>query len=209
MDVVLRRGNMFKQDLPRFGALITTLSKVHTKKFEPDVIEVYWNALKDFSIDDVERAVGYYTKGPRGMYIPKPADIIALIKCSPHNQALKAWDKALSAIHTHGQYSSVAFDDALIHIVIKDMGGWRKFCLTPDDRMLFTTSNFLERYRDYVTERPIYHPKYLAGSMSGRVEFIGDKEKVMQVIETGRNEPNLKQLSVDVNQIDTVKAVNE
>ena len=117
---------------------------------------------------------------------------------------------ALFAIRTHGSYSSVAFDDALIHAVIKEMGGWKKFCSTPDDRLLYTAKEFQERYRDYATKIPASHPKYLVGTIGGRIEFVGNKEKILQVITTGY-EPNLKnkQLSVDVKQIDTDNAVDE
>ena len=176
---------MLEQDMPRFAILITKFDEVYDKQFTPALIDVYWNVLKDFKYDEVEKAVDRCLANPEGRFLPKPADIIAAMDGNPHKQALQAWDKAISAVRIHGSYESVAFDDALIHAVIEDMGGWKEFCHAPSNRLLSTSKDFQDRYRAYVAEKPSRHPKYFTGTLRSKIALIGNSEKAMQVIETG------------------------
>ncbi len=43
---------------------------------------------------------------------------------STQDAALAAWSKVDRAVREVGPYQSVAFDDALIHRVLFEMGGW-------------------------------------------------------------------------------------
>ena len=171
--------------MPRFAILITKFDEVYDKQFTPVLIDVYWNVLKDFKYDEVEKAIDRCLANPQGRFLPRPADIIAAMDTNPQKQALKAWDKAISAVRVHGAYESVAFDDALIHAVIESIGGWKEFCHSPKDRLAFTSKDFQDRYRDYMVAKPSRHPKYFTGTLRGKIVLIGSSEKAMQVIETG------------------------
>ncbi|EKD45294.1 MAG: bacteriophage protein [uncultured bacterium] len=187
---------MFDQDLSRFAILLVGVGEVYGKSLTSAVIDVYWNVLKAFKFEDVKKAVYLHLENPdAGKFLPKPADIIMAIEGSPQNQALRAWTKVVSAIHGIGVYTSVAFDDALIHAVIEDMGGWRIFCVSETERLPFIGREFQERYRGHVIKKPLRHPKYLTGiaesqnSSSGYAYdppvLLGDKAKAEQVIATG------------------------
>ena len=187
---------MFEQDLARFAALMVGVGEVYGKPFTSAVIDIYWNVLKVYKFEDVKAAIKCHLENPDvGKYLPKPSDIIMAIDGSPQNQALLAWTKVVSAIRNIGRYSSVAFDDALIHKVIEDMGGWIRFCDVDDKQLPFIAKEFCDRYRGYAIKKPSSHPKYLIGvieSQNGIYGYIydppmliGNPTKAKQVIAAG------------------------
>ena len=187
---------MFDQDLSRFATLFIGVGEVYSKPFTPTAIDMYWSVLKAFKYEEVDQAVRLHLENPDvGRFLPKPADIIMAIEGSPQNQALRAWTKAISTSQRIGVYASVAFDDPLIHAVVYDMGGWRVICAIKDEELPFIKREFQERYRGYVSKKPLRHPKYLTGIIEHQNSIggynydppilIGDKEKAKQVIATG------------------------
>jgi hypothetical protein len=187
---------MFDQDLSRFATLIIGVGEVYDKSFTHVMIEVYWNVLKAFKYEEVNQAIKLHLENPdEGRFLPKPADIIMAIEGSSQNQALRAWSKIISTAQRIGVYTSVAFDDPLIHAVAYDMGGWRVFCAIKDEQLPFVRREFQDRYRGYVSKKPLRHPKYLTGIIEHQNSIggynydppilIGDKEKARQVIATG------------------------
>lgn len=187
---------MFDQDLSRFAALIIGVGEVCGKSFTPTAIDVYWSVLKAFKYEEVDQAVKLHLGNPDvGRFLPKPADIIMFIEGSSQNQALRAWTKVISTAQRIGVYTSVAFDDPLIHAVGEDMGGWRVFCAIKDEQLPFVRREFQDRYRGYVINKPLRHPKYLTGLIEHQNSIggynydppilIGDKAKAKQVIATG------------------------
>jgi hypothetical protein len=187
---------MFEQDSSRFAVLIVGIGEVYGKSFTSVAIDIYWSVLKCFRFEDVQTAVYRHLKNPDvGRFLPKPADIVIAIDGNSQNQSLLAWTKVVSAIHRVGSYTSIAFDDALIHAVIEDMGGWQKLCLTSIKQLPFVGKEFQERYRGYVVKKPLRYPKYFIGItenqnssfgyICGPPVLFGDKEKARQVIATG------------------------
>jgi len=59
-----------------------------------------------------------------GQFLPKPADIVRMLGGRTLDRALMAWAKVDKAVRQIGTYESVVFDDALIHRVLHEMGGW-------------------------------------------------------------------------------------
>ena len=187
---------MLNQDIPIFARLMTGIGEVYGKSFTMVVIDIYWNVLKDFKLEDVQAAVYRHIKNPDvGRFLPKPADIVMAIDGTSQNQALLAWTKVVSAIHRVGCYTSIAFDDALIHAVIEDMGGWWQICSIDTKQLPFVSKEFQERYRGYVIKKPIRYPRYFIGLIENRNNsfgyicdppvLFGDKEKAKQIIATG------------------------
>ena len=189
---------MFDQDLTKFAALMVGIGEVYGKSFTSAVINIYWNVLKAYRYEEIKTAIKRHLENPEfGRFLPKPSDIIMAIDGSPQNQALRAWTKVAQAIKRVGIYTSVAFDDALIHAVIEDMGGWIKFCSIDDKQLPFTVKEFYERYRGYTVNRPTSYPKYLVGVVESKNRsagykydppiLIGDESKARHVIATGNH----------------------
>ena len=190
---------MFDQDLSKFAALLVGVGEVYGKSFTSAMIEIYWRILKDFEFEEVKKAIHRHLENPdTGRFLPKPADIIMAIEGNSESQSLLAWSKVCAAIYKIGIYTSVAFDDALIHRVIEDMGGWQRLCKTKSEELPFVAKEFQKRYQGYVIKKPASHPKYFSGlieqqnSVYGYVQesptLIGDPTKARQVIASGKEQ---------------------
>lgn len=189
---------MREEEKPQFAVLITGIGEMYDKSFNPFLLELYWNVLKSYSFEEVKNGVNrYLANADVGMFFPKPADIIAVIEGDSKTQALLAWTKVMSAIKMVGMYNSIVFDDALIHAVIRDMGGWQKLCITKNNDFPFVGNEFQNRYRWFVNQKPNNYPRCLIGILESNNDadgfdssspiLFGDKTKAQQVFGAANN----------------------
>jgi len=109
-------------DKTRFAELITGLAQTFHVAVGAVDLETYWRLLNWFSLDEIEQAIANYCRSSKGnRFFPKPSELVALIRGSDTDQALRAWSKVLRAIRGVGPYRTVVFDDPLIHAVIWDI----------------------------------------------------------------------------------------
>ncbi len=191
---------MLEEDSSQFAKLIMSVSEIYRLPFSPTTIEIYWRLLERFNIKDVSDAVHCHMEFCK--YPPTPADIIMAIDGSPRSRALSAWSKTVNGIKFVGCHLSVAFDDALIHVVVKDMSNWIKLCGVEDKQLPFIEKEFLERYQRYVSKKPPNHPKYLCGLIELQNSsfgypypspaLIGNALKAKEVMATGVITPLLE-----------------
>ena len=87
---------------------------------------------------------------------------------------LVAWAKVDRAVRQVGTWQSVVFDDALIHRVLHDMGGWLALERKTEDDWPFVAKEFQNRYRGYRgrSERPDY-PPVLVGATQAHNSRVG------------------------------------
>lgn len=135
--------NAFKQALIKVFAL-------YDKPLTDVVLSVWWEALQPYALQEVTRALTAHVRNPdSGSYLPKPADVIKGITGGNANAAQAAWSKVDSAVRRKGPYASVAFDDAIIHRVIADMGGWIRLNAKTSEEWPFVQREFETRYRGF------------------------------------------------------------
>lgn len=107
-----------------FFALVADVYAFYSKNTSRFALKVWWDALKPFDFDAVNQALGMHCMNPdNGQYLPKPSDVVKLLRGSSQDSALEAWTKVDTAVRTVGTYSSVSFDDPIILRVLQDMGG--------------------------------------------------------------------------------------
>lgn len=123
--------------------------------------------------------------------------------------ALVAWSKVERAVREVGPYPSVGFNNALIHRVLHEMGGWIALSTKTEEHWPFVRNEFVNRYRGYRMRSEM--PDYPAVLM-GRVEahntregfcpqapvLIGDPEQATQVMRGGTDKPLLGFTRLDV-----------
>lgn len=156
---------MTPQQFEKFSAQMEAICTLHGKNATPEFVALYWQLLKGYELQDVTRAIHLHCMNPDGgQFMPKPADIVRYIDGNGSSSAGKAWAKVMTAVGRCGQYSSVVFDDAVIHAVLSDLGGWPKLCQTMADELPFVQNRFEKLYQGYrlKTELPVY-PRYLVG----------------------------------------------
>lgn len=194
-----------------FGQLLSGTAELYSKKLSPELLEIYWRALDQYSLADVSHALNLHVLNPdSGQFMPKPADIVRYVHGDTRVQALQAWSKVTSAIRSVGAYESIVFDDPIIHVVIHEMNGWVRLCHVKEDQLSFMGSEFEKRYAAHILQKPKVYPNKLMGhfnnypyfgsdSATAEPRYFGDQELAKQVylsgtdftINTQHDEPTL------------------
>ncbi len=192
-----------RTEFREFTLLLTLVTEQYGRPISPNVIELYWNALRGYGLPAIRTALNTHVLNPdTGQYMPKIADIVRAIQGGTEDRALRAWAKVDRAVREVGPYASVVFDDPLIHAVIEEMGGWIQFGKKPEKEWPFVAKEFETRYRTLVgRERAVAHPPSLTGLVEadharhgtmGQTlpppTIIGDSSRAHEVFRTGRVE---------------------
>ncbi len=124
---------------------------MYGKSVSPQLLSIAFEALRAYSIEEVRIGLTRHIQSPdTGQFFPKPADVIKHIDGNSGSRAMVAWNKVDKAVRQVGAWTSVMFDDALIHRVISDMGGWVELCKVDDREYPFKQKEFLTRYQAYL-----------------------------------------------------------
>lgn len=176
---------MQKCDFSRFATLMKAMNETYGNNLNPvskEKAEVYFRVMEDMTIDQVEQAV-YRLLRERKITstFPVPGEIREY-SSNGESAAIVALDKAEKAIERHGSYSSVTFDDPVIHMVIVSMGGWPRFCCPSvygdDQEWHWKQKEFVKLYEAFSKNPRAECPIVLFGildtenSAAGRLEWI-------------------------------------
>ena len=187
-------------DKAQFVALLRAVAEFYRDTLSPVRLELYWRSLQRYSLAELQRALNAHLIHPdQGMFMPKPADIVRILQGSLIDQAQSAWAKVHKALYQVGSYDSVAFDDALIHSVIDDLGGWVLLCRSPAVSLVGMMKSFVQRYRYYAAHPPVAYPPHLPGlielsraashSPLPSPTLVGNPVKAQHVLEAGEHYP--------------------
>lgn len=199
-------------DFQKFHDGIGGVMSFYGKSVSAFALDVWWTALKPYDLSAIVDAFNRHLANPdAGQFAPKPADIIRVLQGSSQDSALRAWAKVDLAVRHIGTYADVVFDDALIHRVIRDMGGWIALGTKVESEWPFVAKEFENRYRGFRSRGE--HPDYPAcliglatahnnkhGYKSAPPVLIGNEQKARQVQLAGSDRPilELKRLSADL-----------
>ena len=170
---------MQREDFKRFGMALTACAELYGKTVSEGALSLWWEALKRFDIEQVEKAIRQCIESPEGgQFMPKPADLIKRLEGTATDRSLIAWGKVFGAMSSVGAYRSVAFDDGLIHAAVQDCGGWVKLCRSETDELPFVQRRFCDAYRAY-SQRPEFpYPAVLVGESEQQNMALGRAVKV-------------------------------
>src|SRR5471032_2087733 len=130
----------------RFVTLLTGIADYYGKPLSTGVIGLYWQGLRQYDLEAVEKALWAHTQNPdSGQWMPKIADVTKMLEGRTADQAAIAWSKV---------------DGAIIHRVLADMGGWLQLMAKTEADWPFIAREFENRYRGYRMrgEAPEYPP---------------------------------------------------
>lgn len=197
------------QDMEKFSQILSWVFAYYEKDLTDLTFEMYWNGLKDYSIDEVQTAFNAHMQHPEdGKWWPKVSDIIKNCKGGTQDNALRAWNEVETAIRKVGAYQDVVFHDPLIHQIIHKMGGWMALCDIPDEKSLvFKANEFKNAYRAlYGTPAQQQPPIELTGiinAQNAKIKgakkappvLIGDPEQAKEVMKRLKSPDNLITIS--------------
>ena len=189
---------MINQDKPLFAALLTTMGEIYQTPIKSTISELYWQALKDYSWQEVEFAFKQHVLHPeQGRFFPKPADIIGLLHKKVTDRAEKAWEKVERAIRELGVYRAVAFDDPVIHCVLSQLISWVPLCQSTQKQLTHYAKRFQTLYTTLakISILPNYPPYFrglieMNNSQEPKPTTVGDEEKVITVLQHAQIEPS-------------------
>lgn len=184
-------------DKNQFAQLLELTAQLYDKRMHQAMLQIYWHALATYHFEVVRKGFNAHIQNPdSGQFFPKPADIIRHIIGDSHTQSLGAWHKVMQGIKSAGAWSSVIFDDPIIHRVIEELGGWVLLCQTKADAMPFKQKEFQSRYRGYIGKVPPHFPRILMGIADSHNRqnghpctdpiTLGDTQKAVCVYQQGR-----------------------
>jgi uncharacterized protein DUF6475 len=188
---------MKSNEMSEFSRLLTTVSALYKHPMNELTMEIYWQALKGFELSVIQQAFHAHIRNPdSGQFMPKPADILRYVNGSSEAQALQAWTRVWQTMRDVGSYDSLVFDDAILHRVIEDMGGWIRLSEYTAKEMDFLMHEFKKRYAAYVLHPPTSYPRQLTGRFAWQNSqfghesqpplLIGDTKKAQEVYQQGR-----------------------
>ena len=185
---------MMPSDRQPFFNLLADVYAFYRRDFSEFAGNVWWTAMRPYDFGAVQDAIGRHSVNPdTGQFMPMPADVVKMLQGSTQDSALVAWAKVDKGLRQVGPYESVVFDDAIIHRVLHDMGGWIAFAMKTDREWPFVAKEFENRYRGYRvrSETPDFPPVLVGitedqNSQNERPSrppvMIGDREKAKQVM---------------------------
>jgi hypothetical protein len=149
-------------EISEFQPILYGLGELYDKELTPNLVNIYYEIFKDFSIERFKKAIGEVIKSHKYANLPKPAEILEYLEGTREDNALIAWLKVRGAIENVGYYESVEFDDPVISHCLFQMGGWMKVCEVLNKDLPFMEKDFMELYRLYA-KRGITQPIKLSG----------------------------------------------
>jgi hypothetical protein len=189
---------MQPNDKKRFVTLLTGIADYYGKELSTGTIGLYWEGLRQYDIEAIERALWQHTQNPdSGQFMPKIADVTKVLQGRTEDQAQIAWSKVDGAVRRIGVWADVAFDDPIIHRVLHDMGGWVRINSFEDENWPFVAKEFITRYRGFkISGQVPEYPRYLLGTASTHntaeglakpsVRLVGNQAAVLKVISLGK-----------------------
>lgn len=154
----------------------------------PEQLNVYKILLDDISDDKFIQGVRTMLKERPYANIPSPGDIRKYCLETREEdldiRVAAARNKIKKAMNSIGTYVTVAFDDPIIHLVIRDFGGWIKLGMTDMEEFENLLKWDLPRlYKAYATRKNADIPLMLEGKADDKtVKYIGNEEKAKRWI---------------------------
>lgn len=160
---------MRNTDRPRFASTLAAVYSLYRVEMSEAVLQMWWAALSGYEMDAVASALTSHTSNPdSGQFLPKPADVVKALGGTTKDAAIVAFAKVVDGVKSVGSWSSVAFDDPIIHRVLEDLGGWTVVCATNEKEWAFLEKRFVDAYRAWRSKGDV--PPHSA-RLPGRTEI--------------------------------------
>jgi len=157
---------MHNNDRVQFAKMMFGLSEIFKGGISEVGIELYFNALAEFDIDEVARGISDVVKTRVYNDMPKPAEIIKAITGGDNVRALSAWDKVLSS----ARRGCKKHHDPDIEHTVRLCGGWPQLGMTLEEDLHWVKKEFIEAFIDsgHMAFRPAIEPAKIMRELTER-----------------------------------------
>lgn len=133
---------MLPADRRAFLEVVIGFAELKGKQLSAPALELYWNAMQDWSIDEFRAAANTLIRTCE--FMPTPKDFNDLRKSSEPTKG-EAWARVLS--HLKGGYRSGGIAPG-IDRAVRALGGYRALAMMPADQLPWQEKRFAEHYED-------------------------------------------------------------
>lgn len=186
---------MQPSDRAKFGVIIAGIYDFWRIELSDMALKIWWETLKHLEVEVIEGALFRHMQNPdTGKFIPKPSDVIEQVGGTTADASMLAWAKVVAGQRQHGTFESVTFDDPIINLVLRDMGGWVWYGQQLEKDMPFVEKRFRDAYRAWLRRggliEPVSHlPGHIEVQNAGmgfhehipKPKLIGDRRKAAQI----------------------------
>jgi hypothetical protein len=171
-----------------FKQIMALLSEQYQRNVSPLMAKAYWQVLKDFTNEQVEKAVMDYIGDPDCCnFWPQPGAIKAKITgtgkqqdMSIEDSAMTAWNIILGEIRRVGAYGNLEIDDKVAMKAVQNIGGWQSLCHSTDDALkTWKRKEFISAYKTFVGADSL--PESLRGIGQSSREHIEWREALKRI----------------------------
>lgn len=138
---------MQEADSLQFRNLMRGMCKLYSQEPDALLLDIYWLALKSWSIEDFEQAAAHLMS--TAQFMPRPADFTALRKAGRPTSG-EAWIKAMgnsrSAIVCGQVTRGTSCGDPLIDRAVHAIGGYGILAMCESDKLCFLEKRFCEHF---------------------------------------------------------------
>lgn len=174
---------MNTEHAPEFTHRLSVLAEIFDVKLSPARAALYFEALRDLSVEGVFGALNQAAK--LCTFFPKPAELRSFVVGDSEDAAEIAWVGMNAAVRRLGHMSSVAFDDAaLAETIVAVFGGWVGLCgqeLSPE-MWAAKRKEFGRVYRT-MRQRRLQGGRYLIGAAEAHNSGVSEW---MRFVDVGR-----------------------
>jgi len=193
---------MENRDKKEFFKNITVLGEAFGKDISESLIELYWETLKDLSIEDFRHSVKHLALTCK--FFPKPVEFREPFEPDISAEAAIAYRKMEDAFISAGVYRTVIFDDPVIHAVADNLGGWVHYCNLTEGEVKWYRKEFEKHYANFapmVARGQLTPPLSLGGlfaledkstDLAKSPVLIGDKQKALAWTDKAQKERALE-----------------
>lgn len=158
-------------DFKRFVQCMMGLAEIFEGELSEPRILIYFDALEDYTIDEVEAAAMATIRTRKYTKMPTPAELIEHIKEPIEDKGEMQSEHVLKVIRSKGCNSGHVFEDAVTQAVIDQrFGGLSGLHTLQDKDIHWFVTQFRQAYAVRARHRDRIHEPAVTGGTSARIE---------------------------------------
>lgn len=171
---------IFLQGIKMIQVINSTTSKEYIN-LTSEQLRLYFLLLQDLENEKFLAGINKLLRNYKYVTFPSPSQIREFcddIK-NLEEQIFSAKKNLVFGIKKYGAYSSVAFDDPILHLIIRNFGGWKKLCQMKTSELdNFLKFEFDKSYKFFSERKNENIPAFFHGITGNEnVKIVGNAEK--------------------------------
>jgi hypothetical protein len=154
--------------------ILFSVAEMYGKELSQGALNIFFMGIKSLSQEEFEEAVSRHLEDQeKGMFFPKPADLIGQVRRSGKQNselvgqsAELGWSLVMDHLRKVGSYGDLNISDKVAVETVRQMGGWKSLCMTQTDKMSFKQKEFMSLYQTVIKTPQNLLPDELAGRIT-------------------------------------------